>query len=159
MRLKTCKNENTFTGFFLILSVLSLEEFYRLLKNTDVKPNKALGLILAALLFITISVYYLMDESLVYTLTGIPFMFLIIVSELYRNKPNPFHNIAYTLFGVLFAALPFCFFYAIAFTGEGYSSVYPLGFLILLFSTLLTDRKKLSGKSAAEWKGRYEVSS
>ncbi len=38
---------------------------------------------------------------------------------------------------------------------------YPLltGFILLLLSLFLNDRKKLSGKTAADWKGRYEVSS
>lgn len=38
---------------------------------------------------------------------------------------------------------------------------YPLllGILLLVFSLFISDRKKLSGKSALDWKGRYEVSS
>lgn len=60
---------------------------------------------------------------------------MIIVAELYRKYKNPFHNIAYTLFGVLFAAVPFCFFYAMAFIDGTYSTHYPLGFLILLWSS------------------------
>lgn len=38
---------------------------------------------------------------------------------------------------------------------------YPLlmGLILLVFSILISDRKKISGRTAADWKGRYEVSS
>ena len=38
---------------------------------------------------------------------------------------------------------------------------YPLllGFILLVMSLFISDRKKFSGKSALDWKGRYEVSS
>ena len=39
--------------------------------------------------------------------------------------------------------------------------MYPLliGFILLVASLFLSDRKNISGKTAADWKGRYEVSS
>ena len=124
-----------FTAFFLILSVLSLEEFYKLVRTEEVKPQSLLGLLLAVSLYIPVALYFLKDEPLLYVLICVPLAVLIIVYELFRNKSKPFHNIAYTIFGVLFAFLPFCFFYGMAFNDGEYSSHYPLAFLILLWSS------------------------
>lgn len=124
-----------FTLFFLILSILSVEEFYRLVTTDQVKPQKRWGLALTISIYLPLSLFFFRDEPLQYLLICVPISVLIIVAELYRNKPNPFHNIAYTLFGVLFAAVPFCFFYGIAFTDGEYSSTYPLGFLVLLWAS------------------------
>ena len=124
-----------FTLFFLILSILSVEEFYRLVSTEEVKPQKRWGLALTISVYLPLCLYFFKGEPLQYLLICVPISILIIVAELYRNKPNPFHNIAYTLFGVLFAALPFCFFYGIAFIDGEYSSHYPLAFLILLWSS------------------------
>lgn len=124
-----------FSLFFMILSILSVDEFYRLVTTDEVKPQKRLGLALVVSIYLPLCLYFFKGEPLQYILICVPISVLIIVAELYRDRPNPFHNIAYTLFGVLFAAVPFCFFYGIAFTGGEYSSTYPLGFLILLWAS------------------------
>ena len=124
-----------FTLFFLILSVLCVEEFYRLITTDAVKPQKRWGLALAISIYLPLSLYLLKGEPLKNVLICVPVSVLTIIAELYRKYQNPFHNIAYTLFGVLFAAIPFCFFYAIAFTTGTYSFHYPLGFLILLWAS------------------------
>jgi phosphatidate cytidylyltransferase len=124
-----------FTLFFLILSVLCTEEFYRLVSTGEVKPQKRWGLALVISIYLPVSLYFSEDEPLINILICVPVTILIIIAELYRKQPNPFHNIAYTLFGVLFAAVPFCFFYALAFIDISYNSNYPLAFLILLWSS------------------------
>jgi len=124
-----------FTAFLLILSTFTLEEFYRLLKHADIEPNKIFGFAIAVTLFLVVSLFFINGADLIYLLSVIPLMFLVVVSELYRKKTMPFHNIAYTLFGILFVALPFCLFYALAFTGGQYNFVYPLAFLILLWAS------------------------
>ncbi len=124
-----------FTLFFMILSVLCTEEFYRLVSNEEVKPQKRWGLALVISIYLPLSMYFFMGEPLVNILIAVPVSIFIIIAELYRKYKNPFHNIAYTLFGVVFAAVPFCFFYATAFINGEYSMHYPLGFLILLWSS------------------------
>ena len=123
-----------FTVFVYFLSVLSVQEFYRLISTESVKPQKGLGIALTMSIYLPMSMYYLKGESLIYLLISVPVIISIIIAELYRKKANPFHNISYTLFGVIYAALPFCFFYSLAFTDASYSGNYPLGFLILLWT-------------------------
>jgi phosphatidate cytidylyltransferase len=124
-----------FTLFFLILSVLSVEEFYRMVTTETVKPQKRWGLALAICIYLPLSLHLLVNTPVKNILLCVPVTILIIIAELYRKYNHPFHNIAYTLFGVLFASVPFCFFYATAFTDGAYNAHYPLGFLILLWSS------------------------
>ncbi|MDB5119154.1 MAG: Phosphatidate cytidylyltransferase [Sphingobacteriales bacterium] len=124
-----------FTLFFLILSVLCVEEFYRMVTTDTVKPQKRWGLALIICIYLPLSLNLMMGMPFKNILLGVPVTILIIIAELYRKHSNPFHNIAYTLFGVMFAGLPFCFFYGMAFTDGNYNSHYPLAFLILLWSS------------------------
>ncbi|HEY0669188.1 MAG TPA: phosphatidate cytidylyltransferase [Sphingobacteriaceae bacterium] len=127
--------EYAFTVFFLILGLLCTEEFYKLIQTEAVKPQKRWGLALLISIYLPLSQHYSQGESMKYVLICIPVAVLIIVAELYRKHTNPFHNISYTLFGVLYAGVPFCFFYILAFTDGNYSTHYPLAFLILLWSS------------------------
>jgi phosphatidate cytidylyltransferase len=123
-----------FTVFFLLLSILATDEFFRLVK-TSVRPQRMSGYILAGLIFTAVAYHYLYGGSPELFLAAVPVLTFIYVSELYRNHSNPFHNIAYTLFGVIYAAVPFCFFYALAFSNGEYSSHLPLAFLIMLWAS------------------------
>ncbi|MFA6944883.1 MAG: phosphatidate cytidylyltransferase [Pedobacter sp.] len=125
----------TFTMVFLILSVFSTEEFYRLVSADGVKPHRLCGRILVISIYVPLSLYFLYGAAPSILLVCIPFFVLVIIAELYRNLNNPFHNIAYTIFGVIFAAVPFCFFYALGFTDGDYSWHLPLAFLIMLWSS------------------------
>jgi phosphatidate cytidylyltransferase len=124
-----------FTLFFLILSGLCTEEFYQLVTTEEVKPQKRWGLALVVSIYLPLSMYFFQGEPLINMLISVPVTIMIIVAELYRKHANPFHNISYTIFGVLFSAVPFCFFYAIAFVDGAYSYHYPLAFLLLLWSS------------------------
>lgn len=124
-----------FTLFFLILSVLCTEEFYRLVSTSEVKPQKRWGLALVISIYLPLSMYFSEGEPLINLLIAVPVTILIIIAELYRKHANPFNNIAYTILGVLFAGVPFCFFYAIAYIDGSYSSNYPLAFLIFLWAS------------------------
>lgn len=48
-----------FTLFFLILSVLCTEEFYRLVTTEEVKPQKRWGLALVISIYLPLSLYFL----------------------------------------------------------------------------------------------------
>lgn len=127
--------EYAFTLFFMVLSFLCTDEFYRLVQTGAVKPQKRWGLALIMSIYLPVSQHYSQGESIKYVLISIPVAVLIIIAELYRKHENPFHNISYTLFGVLYTGVPFCFFYVIAFSDGNYSTHYPLAFLILLWAS------------------------
>lgn len=124
-----------FTVFFLLLSLFSTEEFYKLVRADGLKPQSLWGWILVISIYVPLSLYFLHDAPTEVLLVCVPFFVLIIIAELYRDLKNPFHNIAYTIFGVIFAALPFCFFYALGFIDGDYSWHLPLAFLIMLWAS------------------------
>ncbi len=128
-------SQYAFACFFFFLIIFSLAEFYKLTSSAQIKPQKFLGMLLAASAYIPLAFYYISHKPIEYLFITIPVSLAAIVTELYRRAQNPFHNIAYTLFGVLFASVPFCFFFALAFRDELYNAHYPLGFLLLLWAS------------------------
>lgn len=125
----------TFSIFFLFLSIFSTEEFYKLVRVEGVKPNSIGGWILAGSVYLSVALYFFYELPLTILLLSVPFFVSVIIAELYRDLKNPFHNIALTIFGVVFATVPFCFFYALGFINGSYSWHLPLAFLILLWSS------------------------
>ena len=131
-----------FTAFVLALSLLMLNEFYQLVtKATTIRPQRIGGLVLAISvhlplisIYLSLRQYLFRNDPVKNLFLCVPIIAIIIISELYRKQQNPFHNIAYTLFGVLFVSVPCCFFYALAFMDGVYNMHYPLAFLLLLWS-------------------------
>ena len=124
-----------FSLFLLALASMNLREFYQLISREEVQPQQRWGQILMASLFfplITVCLYGSVSYPIL--IFCVLALVMIFITELYREQAQPFHNIAYTVLGVMFVALPFMFFYGIAFLQEGYSWHLPLGFLILLWA-------------------------
>jgi phosphatidate cytidylyltransferase len=65
-----------------------------------------------------------------------PLVLLVFLVELYKNQKEPFANIAYTLLGLIYVVVPFCFFYALGFLNHSgtYSYHLPLSFLLMLWA-------------------------
>jgi phosphatidate cytidylyltransferase len=125
----------TFTLFFLILSLLCLNEFYPLIKQEDVKPRRVAGTLLGFAGFAILGLYYTNDISITYLLLIVPFVSAIFIAQLYSKSPSPFNDIAYTFLGVVYVVIPFCFFYALGFLDGLYNFRYPLGFMLLLWAS------------------------
>lgn len=127
----------TFALLFLIISLLSLQEFYRIVGTEEVKPNLFGGMALGAGLLLTFMLPRLMEADFnFFYIFCVPLMTLIFWLELFRKEEKPFSNIAFTFLGVLFAVVPFIFFHELAYlSGSGYQYQYPLGFLIMLWAS------------------------
>lgn len=96
----------SFGGLFLLITVLGLWEFYGLAEKAGAEPLKTYGTLVGALLF---SLAFLSKRGGDFSqlLALLPLLFLIFFAELYRRKDHPFTNIAYTLTGIVYVALPF----------------------------------------------------
>ena len=103
--------------------------------KNEIKPNRIAGSLLGLALFLSFAFFQIDWLSAKYLLMSVPFITVIFLWELYRKAENPFMNIAYTFFGVIFAVLPFLFFFSLGFLDGSYNYHYPLGFLILLWSS------------------------
>lgn len=92
-------------SLFFVLSVL---EFLRLFKDsTIVKPNPLIGgltLILPYLLLVFVNSQLLPPIS---TLLILPFLFLVMLSELGRKQEQPLLNLSVYFFGLIYLVVPF----------------------------------------------------
>jgi len=67
-------------------------------------------------------------------LINIPVLFLIFIFELYLKAENPFQNIACTLLGIIYVALPFSLLNYITTTTQTYSYELLFGFFFIIWS-------------------------
>lgn len=128
----------SFFILFAIITLLGMVEFYKLLENSQIKVNILLGSITGMFCFVTTCFYALKYINPIWFLLVIPLIAMIMIRELYRNKENPFHNIAFTLLGVMYIAIPFSLLVLCGFPERaihGYEPTILLGFFLLLWSS------------------------
>lgn len=127
----------TFTGFYLLLSVFALAEFYKLVRTAEVKPHAVIGLVVSALVFLLIASYHFIAVESKYLLLLIPLMSSVFLFELYRKDKSPFSNIGYTFLGLFFVTIPFCFYFSLGFLSDWnlYNFHLPLAFLLMLWAS------------------------
>jgi phosphatidate cytidylyltransferase len=101
-----CLHPLAFLVVFLGISLMGTYEFYQLAKKADSSPQVVLGLFASALLFISCFATNYFAFTSGFLLFGM-LLILIPIFELYRKKKNPFTNIAFTILGILYVALPF----------------------------------------------------
>ncbi len=93
-----------FTGFFVLASM----EFFQLFKKSDVITTRwEIGMMITVISFaILLGISYeLLPKGALYLF--IPSIFLLILSELWREKDHALVNIAIYVFGVFYLVLPF----------------------------------------------------
>jgi phosphatidate cytidylyltransferase len=92
-----------FSALFLLVTILGLIEFYRLFSSDEIQPQIVYGTLAGALLFVGMVLQPFCIISPVWLL---PLVFLPFVFEVFRKKSHPFLNIALTLTGILYLAVP-----------------------------------------------------
>ena len=127
----------TFTGFYLLLSVLALSEFYKLVKTAGVRPHEPIALVVSVLIFGLVAAFHFTQVDVKWLLLLIPLGFSVFLAELYRKDKTPFANISFTFAGLIYVTLPFCFFYSLGFLTDWntYNFHLPLAFLLLLWAS------------------------
>jgi len=127
----------TFTGFYLLLSVLALAEFYKLIRPSGIRPHRTVGLVVSALIFTLTAAYHFFQFDTKYLLLLIPLVFSVFLCELYKKDKIPFANISYTFVGFIYVTVPFCFYFSLGFLNDWNSYNYhlPLAFLLLLWAS------------------------
>lgn len=96
----------SFSALFLLITILGVWEFYKVSEIGEVRPQKVLGTLVGASFFITCSLVSMNIMNFKILLINIPLLFLIFIRELYLNKNNPFENIAYSVLGIVYVAVP-----------------------------------------------------
>ena len=95
-----------FIATFIGIALLATYEFYGLVKKANATPQVVTGMIAVVLLFAAVASHNYCDKTLLFQVLLL-LVFLIFIIELYRKKENPFANIAFTILGLIYAALPF----------------------------------------------------
>ncbi len=97
----------TFAVLFLLISLLSLHEFYKLASKEGVRPLEIPAYIAAVIIYCTpwVLVYY--PENTKFMYLDVIVLFLPFIFQLYRKAEKPFTNIAFTLLGIVYVMLPF----------------------------------------------------
>jgi len=128
-------NGYVFGVFYLLLSGLALIEFYRLVKKAGINPDVMTGVLNGAFIYIVFALIAVdSDYRKLIFLLPVTLSF-ISIQELFKKNSSPFTNIAYTYMGIIFAIIPFTFFYALAYlNGPSANLHYPMGFLLMLWA-------------------------
>lgn len=97
----------TFLFVFASICILGIWEFYSLSYKNNSKPQKYYGTIVAIFVFVS---NFLFANELVTNkifLLYVPILIFILIYELFRNQKLPFVNIAFSLLGIIYVAVPF----------------------------------------------------
>lgn len=124
----------TFQILFFVITVLGVWEFYKLAEIGDNQPQKIIGTIAGAFLFASTAAVASKMLSASILLINIPVLFIVFIAELYTKAANPFKNIAFTLLGVFYVALPFSLLNYITTYTNTYSYEIIFGFFFILWS-------------------------
>jgi len=125
-----------FSLLLFIVTVLSLNEFISIVSNDTNQPSLWSTLIVGGVAYIILAgnaMGLIPAEGLV---AIIPFIFVIFILELWRNRANPFINIALSIAAVAYIALPFGFvmyFFDSSILSGPYHYGIVLGFFVILW--------------------------
>ncbi len=122
-----------FAGLFLFVTLLGLHEFYSLLQKGGKSPQIYWGLISGGLLFAGLAAVANDWMEVKYLVALLPLAVIVFIAELYRNKPSPFENIALTLVGIFYIALPFGLLNFLYLHGDNITFILLLGFFVILW--------------------------
>lgn len=128
----------TFFILFLAITTATMLEFYHLGLKAKLRPQSLLGVFIGMAFFIW-SYFYSSGRIEQLTLYGfVPLLVSIFVVELYRHQQKPMQNIAFTLLGIFYIALPFSLMNFLTINGSSYSMDYNpnmlLGILFLVWA-------------------------
>ena len=126
-------NQYSFSILFFVITILGVWEFYTLSEKGGSKPQRIIGTIAGGVLFASNAFVCLGYDPLILVI-NIPVIFLIFIIELYLKAPDPFRNIAFTLMGIIYVALPFSLLNYITTTNQIYDYQLLFGFFFILWA-------------------------
>lgn len=126
----------SYFAVFLIITFLSLREFYKLVGLDGYLPLATWGTISGILIYtFTFLVQKDIIEPVIFYLV-FPFSSIIFFIKLYKKSDvKPFTNIAYTFLGIFYVAVPFSLLHIIAFCTGHYQFELVTGILLLTWAS------------------------
>ncbi len=96
-----------FSILFLIITIIGLWEFYSLNEKGNNQAQKITGTILGAILFLSNALVCAGYLNYMFLIINIPLLFIVFIIELFSKSETPFKNIAFTIAGIFYVAVPF----------------------------------------------------
>lgn len=126
----------TYFAVFLLISFITLWEFYRLLRMQQYIPLRPLAVFVGAVLF---TITFLIEGSILgprFYFLLFPLASLVFFFKLYKKSDStPFLNIGFFYLGLIYVSVPFALLNrAVYYTGE-YSPQIVLGLLLIIWAT------------------------
>ncbi|MEQ1734716.1 MAG: phosphatidate cytidylyltransferase [Bacteroidia bacterium] len=97
----------SFSILFGVITLLGVREFYTLTQHMNLKAQNFMGVLASLVLYGVVGLQTQNVLSAKWLFLLLPIVFGIFILELYRKHQYPFANIAITLLGVVYVALPF----------------------------------------------------
>ena len=113
---------------------MGLWEFFTISEKEENKPHKITATLLGGMLFITNALFCLNCAGFEILLLNIPLLFFIFIIELFSNQPHPFRNIAFTLLGIFYIALPFSLLNHIVLSNGTYKPEILIGIFFIIWT-------------------------
>lgn len=121
-----------FVCFFGAVVALSLNELYNFVKG-DLQPQKYFAMLVSVAFFV---VSYLVNAKHIsqnYLVLFIPFISVIIISELYRKKEEAFRNVAITFLGLVYITIPLSLLTSLVYLNGSYEYAIVLSLFIMMW--------------------------
>lgn len=99
--------QTVFSVLLFSITILSLNEFISIVSNDKVQPALWPTIVAGGITYVAFATNAMGIVSAQGLLAVLPVVFLLFVIELWRNKKNPFTNVAMSLLGITYIAVPF----------------------------------------------------
>jgi phosphatidate cytidylyltransferase len=131
-----CLGEWTYFLVFLIISLFTLLEFYKLVGLDGLAPLKAFGTFCGVVIY---SLSFFISRGALrsdYYIVLFPLVSCIYMIKLYKkSERKPFTNIAYTFLGIFYIAVPFALLNTVVYEGGRYNFEIVFGLLFILWAS------------------------
>ena len=125
----------TYFAIFAFITVITLLEFYKLSGLDGMLPQKTFGTICGLLIFCASFLIEKEHISWRYYFLIFPLISCVYMIKLYKKfERKPFTNIAFTILGIFYVAMPFALLNIAAFENGNYNYEIMLGCLLILWA-------------------------
>lgn len=125
-----------FGTLFLVISLLTLHEFYRLYEKTPYSVPGIAGMVSGTLIFLLGFLCFSRLAPFALFSLIIPVVMFLLIAEVYRKRENPLLSFPVQVFGLIYIAVPFALSAYLAFPASGNHAYNPgilLGLLALVW--------------------------
>lgn len=126
-------NEWSFLVLFCTIGVLAQMEFYKLVKLDENLPNRIYGTMCGLALNVALFLveHGHISANVLYAI--FPAVAVTFFIKLYKKEEKPFTNVAFTVLGIFYVALPFALIHVISMSRGSFDPKLVLGCLIILW--------------------------